>query len=358
MLLVLLTAASCSVVPRPPLGLRIEHLGAGAGGELQGVDTPSPRLSWLLPSAEATKGQGQVAFQALVTRVDHPAAAAPVVVWDSGRAASAATVATIAGPLAPHTQYRAVVCWTSSASADDLSAAAWSAWSAPFNFSTGPFVEADWAGTVWLDGSTRILKAGASQLRASFGLANPVAAARFHVAGAGWHRCWINGRAVSDLQLGHHTTSEARVLYDSFDVAALLVAGDNAIGCQLAQGWYGAKQGAGHSGARAVRLLLSVAHPDGTRSLAGSTNASAWSRTASPYTTAGVFEGVAYDQRMAIEGWGLPGYAPAAPLWQPVPEFNASGLGPLSSALHPPIRKTEAFPASVISRIARNGTTQ
>lgn len=83
--------------------------------------------------------------------------------------------------------------------------------------------------------------------------------------------------------------------------------------------------------------------------------ASGWLLTGSPYTTAGIFEGIAYDQRMAIVGWRLPGYTPAAPLWHPVAEFNASGLGPPSSALHPPIRKTEAFPASVI---ARSGGTQ
>ena len=371
---VALLAAVCSGDLPPPHGLRVEHLGAGAGGELLGVDTANPRLSWLLPGT--AKGQAQAAFQA---RVDHHvpgAAAAPVVVWDSGTAASATTVVTVAGPLAPNTHYQAVVRWLSTTSEATAAAATdpvWSAWSAPFNFSTGPFAEADWAGTVWLAGQAgrthslkdslkvgRMVAMGVSQLRASFVLTKPVATARLHVAGTGWHRCWINGQPVSDLQLGHHTTSEARVLYDSFDVTVLLVAGggnnNNAIGCQLAPGWYGASQGAQRSGAKAIRLLLSIVHPDGTRSFAGSTNASAWSWTASPYTTAGIFEGIVYDQRMAIEGWRLPGYTPAAPLWQPVSEFDASGLGPLSSALHQPIRKTEAFPATVIGQ--SEGATQ
>ena len=273
-----LIAAGCLGNLAPPLGLRIEHLGVGAAsGELLGVDTPSPRLSWLLPTA--TKGQTQAAFQARVTRVDHPAAAAPVVVWDSGTVASVITVVTVAGPLVTDTQYETVVRWANPSNGSDPAAAAdpaWSAWSTPFRFSTGPFAEADWAGTVWLDGSTGGM--AVSQLRASFGLSKPVAAARLHVAGTGWHRCWINDAPVSDLLLGHHTTSEARILYDSFDVAALLAPtggggrGDkNVIGCQLAAGWYGAKQGGGHTGARSIRLLLSVVHTDGTRSLGGTT---------------------------------------------------------------------------------------
>lgn len=349
----------------PPHGLRIEHRGASGGdgpqnSELLGVDTPSPRLSWLLPEAGATKGQSAAAFHARVTRFS---GAAPHVVWDSGIVTSTATVVTVAGPLAPDTRFEAVIRWSNATSA----AAGWSGWSTPFRFSTGLFGDKDWAGTIWLDGSTSSADSQApghlgmavSQLRTSFSLpAKPVVAARLYVASTGYNRCWINGEPVSDLQLGHHSTYEARVLYDSFDVAKLLgpaSSNGHVIGCQLAAGWYGAAQGPRHTGTRGVRLLLSVSHEDGTRSLAGTTNATSWLRTAAPYTTAGIFEGIVYDQRMAIHGWNLPSYTPAAPLWQPVAEFNASSLGALTSALHPPIRKTEAFPATVISTTQQSG---
>ena len=185
-----LLLSACSGELSPPLGLRIEHLGAGDGGELLGVDTASPRLSWLLPMC-GTKGQTGAAFQARVTRVDHPAAAVPVVVWDSGTVASAATVVTVAGPLATDTQYEAVVRWSNATSTSAAAtrgraaatspAAGWSAWSAPFRFSTAPFADVDWAGTVWLDGSTRGM--AVSQLRSSFSLAKPVAKAMLYTAG-------------------------------------------------------------------------------------------------------------------------------------------------------------------------------
>ena len=325
----------------PPLGLRVEHMG---GDGVLGVDTASPRLSWTLPlPAGQDRGRTPAAYHAQIAGV-----ASPAVVWDSGAVTSSSTMITVAASLAADTRYEARVRWR----ANDTG---WSPWASPLRFSTGLFGPGDWHSTVWLDGSTA--GEGVTQLRGTFAMGKPAAAARLYVAGTGYHRCWIDGRPVSDVQLGHHTTYEARVLYDTFDVTALLGAGGRTfvLACELAAGWYGITAGPGHgAGVRGIRLLLSVEHPDGTRTLAGSTDAGVWRRTDSPYRTAGIFSGIMYDQRMAIQGWRLPGYRPTAPLWQDVAEFDAGHLGPLTSALHPPIRTTEAFPASVV---ASNGTS-
>ena len=46
--------------------------------------------------------------------------------------------------------------------------------------------------------------------------------AHLHVAGLAYYKCWLNGVAVSDHELGHYTTFEQRILYDTWDVRGLV----------------------------------------------------------------------------------------------------------------------------------------
>lgn len=117
-------------------------------------------------------------------------------------------------------------------------------------------------------------------------------------------------------------------------------------------------------GVRVLRILLSVTHVDGAKSTIGSAPASVeWWIGPSPYTIAGIFEGVRYDQTVAasLTGWAQPGYSPSAPAWRRAVfhEPAVMAMGVLQSAMHPPIRKTESFPARfppVMSTTAANGS--
>ena len=132
----------------------------------------------------------------------------------------------------------------------------------------------DWAASSarWLDGSTPLSPMHGVQLRAAFDLRAADAAhirrARLSVAALAYYKCWINGQIVSDHELGHFTTFEQRVLFDTFDVTELLLphiaSGSapasastsatmsisspsastgsfevNAVGCALGSGWDG-----------------------------------------------------------------------------------------------------------------------
>ena len=147
---------------------------------------------------------------ALALSPGEPAAVA----WDSGGVESSDPVAYVGTHLAPDTAYSVVVMWW-----DDTDGV--SGWSDEVNFTSAWFAgsnENGWNSTQWLDGSVDKTKdggMGVSQARASFRLehSSAVAFARLYVATPGYCKCWVNGMAVSNLDvLGHHTTTEARIL--------------------------------------------------------------------------------------------------------------------------------------------------
>jgi alpha-L-rhamnosidase len=152
---------------------------------------------------------------------------------------------------------------------------------------------------------------------------------------------------VSDLMLGHYTTFEIRVLFDTFDVSAMLQPGtSNAIACTVANGWFGGADRMkmipnAKEGNKGFIAMLNVKQTNGIRSRVG-TNTANWTASLGPYDVAGVFEGVQYDAAKETTGWTLPNFAPTTP-WQQATAFNDtwdSAKTILNPALVPPLRRT------------------
>ena len=212
----------------------------------------------------------------------------------------------------------------------------------------------DWDGAEWLNASTPRNAMAGSQLRAVFALPEPkqqhqhqhhhqhqqrqhgaIRRAHLYVAGLAYYKCWLNGQPVSDHELGHFTTFERRVLYDTWSVGHLLnlpvVAGsktrggvptnnhndnnnnssggakNNALACSLASGFFGGyRTGRAATGVKGLLAKLSVVYDDGTKvsdAMVTSASSAEWSFALGPYTTAGVFESVEYDAALETVGY-------------------------------------------------------
>lgn len=151
----------------------------------------------------------------------------------------------------------------------------------------------------------------AQLLRRAFRLAAAPKRATLYLSAVGWAMAHINGRAVAarDVLNPGRTNFDARQDYTAHDVTAMLAAGANAIGIELAAGWQSVP---GHT--RSARALLSIVHADGTRSTVGT--GPDWNASvAGPIRAADIYHGMTFDARKEIDGWAAADFQPAAPQW-------------------------------------------
>jgi alpha-L-rhamnosidase len=163
------------------------------------------------------------------------------------------------------------------------------------------------------------------RLRRTFKLRGPVASARLYLCGQGVYEASINGRPVSDQVLGPTLSYFAkRMLYDTFDVTALLRQGDNVIGVWLAPGWFGdpvtwqrmpmpVKASDFPKPASTVLAQLEVRYADGSTETIGSDEH--WKASPSPLTPVRShwtycfgYSGEIYDGTRETPGWDAPGF--------------------------------------------------
>jgi alpha-L-rhamnosidase len=320
-LLAVILVVTCDAIPQPPFSLRIEHLPVERA---IGVDVQEPRFSWLLQHTR--RAEVQHAYQVFISGYKSSWS------WDSGKVASS-QIENVLLPgvaLLPDNEYVWRVKWWDSK--DTVSE-----WSSNATFTTGLFTKKDWDGAEWIGGNTT----SGVQLRTTFTLpaAASVKQARIFVVGVGYFKCELNGQLISDHELGHFTTIDQRVLYDTFDVSSssFALGAHNAIGCTLGDG---PLSGGGHVQlwkSKALLLKLSVLLSDGTRTSivssasegthaqqwwdtdgtqtnaaqlrststahSAATGGDRWVWTQGPYTKCAIFGGVSYDSRRETPGW-------------------------------------------------------
>ncbi len=181
----------------------------------------------------------------------------------------------------------------------------------------------------------------AVRLRRDFHLTRPVRSARLYATALGAYEAQINGRRVDDRRLAPESTDTAnRVLYQAYDVTALLRAGDNAIGVWVGDGWYGGKFSASSRfsfGPAPCRVLaqLEITYEDGARETIGT--GPGWSIGPSPIVSSGLYDGEVYDARLEQPGWADPGFK--GPGWRPA-EIVAAPSAAVEPQQCPPIRVT------------------
>ncbi len=299
---------------------KITHLICEYRSNPLGIDVQQPRLGWQMHTDRL--GARQTAYQiraaTTVEALDHAD------VWDSGRIESDQSVHVPYGGSPLHSRQRVywhVTVW------DETGAAVTSdpAW-----FEMGLLQASDWR-SQWIGAA---FSGGARStfpvpyLRKAFTLPAEVVSARLYVTALGVFECSINGQIVGDdVFAPGWTDARKRVQYLTYDVTALLQAGENVIGAVLGDGWavgyIGWLHRQNYTDRPQLLAQLEITRADGsTQTIVSDTS---WAYQFGAITHSDLIMGEAYDARREIPGWDTAG-------------FDASQWLPAVSFTHPDVR--------------------
>jgi hypothetical protein len=156
------------------------------------------------------------------------------------------------------------------------------------------------------------------QLRKTFTVQKPVKRATVFVAGLGHFDLFLNGAKVGNHFLDAGWTKyDKQALYVAFDITERLLAGENALGIMLGNGFYNIpferylKLIISH-GAPKMKLLLRIEYADGMTD--DITSDTSWKATESPVTFSSIYGGEDYDAGRFQTGWTSPKFNDAS--WQ------------------------------------------
>ena len=318
--------------PLSVAGLRCEYRANPLG-----IGAAKPRLSWQLRSG--ARGTVQTAYQIQVAR-DAASLGAGRTLWDTGRVASDRQlwVAYAGKALESSRRYHwRVRAWDGDGQP--------SAWSAPAWWETGLMSPGDWKAR-WIqaageeDGATL---QPPQLLRRAFRLAGRPRSARLYVTSLGLYELELNGLRVGDqLFTPGWTSYSKRLQYQTYDVTALLRAGDNVVAATLGDGWYRGylawrRNGNSYGGSLALLCQLRIEHADGRVELVSSDGA--WTSATGPIRSSDIYMGETYDARLERPGWSAPGYDDRD--FVPVRLARLPSPPSLVAPEAPPVRKIE-----------------
>jgi len=319
-----------------------------------GVDTPAPRLSWVINTA--TRGTRQTAWQILVASSPAALAKNQGDWWDSGQVNSDQSIQVVYGGkslAAGQNYFWKVRIWNQANQVSD--------WSQPARWTMGLLNAADWQAK-WIGFSTptnsvvTLPKSGSYPLqpapffRKTFTVGKAFKRATAFASALGAYELHLNGQPVdTDVLSPGWTDFNRRVHYFSYDVTAQLQRGDNVLGAILGDGWFAsylAFTGKRHyyGGDCRLRVQLQIEYQDGTRETIGSDDS--WKATTGPIREADLLMGCVYDARAELPGWDKTGFDDRN--WQPavVDDTVKANL-----VAHPgePIRRCEEISALKIT---------
>lgn len=300
-----------------------------------GIDITVPRFSWRMQTERA--GARQTAYRVLAASSPMLLQEGAADLWDSGVVASDQSVhVTYAGQKLSSRQriYWNVLVWDET---EQMSQGE-GAW-----FEMGLLKRRDWKAR-WIGGE---LVGGprstipAPYVRKAFALPGNVQSARLYITALGFYECSINGQVVSpDVFAPGWTDYNKRVQYTVYDVTALLQTGDNVIGAVLGDGWAVGHVGWSHRQKYVdrPRLLaqLELTLTDGT-SVTIVTDRS-WKHRVGPLLESDMQMGEAYDARLEMPGWDVPGFDDRR--WQRVEMFADNGAA-LAATNGPTVRRIQ-----------------
>ncbi len=189
-------------------------------------------------------------------------------------------------------------------------------------------------------------------LRHEFALTQPVRRAWLYASALGIYSATLNGRRVGDRYYAPGWTNYyRRVQYQCYDVTSLLKRGRNAIGAQLAPGWYcgniawfGPNQYGGDS--PAFFAELHVQYVDGSQQVVLSDGS--WKFAAGPVVQADNLDGETYDARREHPGWDHAGFNDVA--WQTAGIVTLPSRVQMVAQIDPPVRAIQVVPAEAVTQ--------
>ena len=281
-----------------------------------GIDVAAPRLSWTLNAAE--RGQTQRAYQVLVADSEIALAADQGTLWDSGRVESGQSAHVVyAGTPLPSGQR----CWWKVRVWDQADQT--TGYSQPALWQMGLLNPSDWQAQ-WISLDTgpenEMGMRPAPYLRRAFAADAPIARATLYAAAKGLYRLRLNGQAVSeDVLTPDWTDYHQRIIYNTYDVTALVQAGGNVVGAVLGDGWYCGYVGfhgqRDHYGDRPHLLAQLHLQLEDGRVVVVATDGQ-WRGSAGPILYSDMLMGEAYDAGREMPGWDTPGFDDAG--WRAV----------------------------------------
>ena len=309
-----------------------------------GIDSQSPRLSWLLN--DKRYGAKQIAYR-IITGTDSVLVASGVGTnWDSKRVESDKMLVTYDGNnLKPFTRYFwSIQVWDK----DEVPSIPVMA-----SFETGMMLKGNWKGS-WISDAQGIDTKPAPYFRKEYNVTRKVKSARAYIAVGGLYELYINGHKVGDHRLDPmYTRFDRRTLYVTYDVTKNLNNGSNAIGVLLGNGWYNHQSTAvwyfdkaPWRNRPAFCMDLRITYEDGTTETIITDDT--WKTTLSPVIFNSIYTGEHFDARLEQPGWNQPGFDDSH--WKRIYNRAAPSQNIVSQQLHP-IRNVEKIPAVSVNRI-------
>ncbi|OBT52801.1 hypothetical protein VE04_06928 [Pseudogymnoascus sp. 24MN13] len=174
--------------------------------------------------------------------------------------------------------------------------------------------------------------------------------ARLYITAFGVYEAHINGSRVGDHVLAPGWTSyHHRLAYQIFDVTALVKKGQNSIGADVGEGWYGGligiRGGQRFNYGKELALLAQLEITlDNGEVMVKHTDHS-WQCHTSAITNSEIYNGETYDMREEQYGWEMPGFDSTA--WASVKELPFTSASMIASDMAPTRVTEEVKPVSI-----------
>ncbi len=308
-----------------PTAPRFEH--RTDDGPVVGIGVATPRLSWVVPTADAEFRQSAYEVQATRGRGTDPETA--LVHSDQQ--------VLVPWPFAPLESRESASVRVRVAHAED-----WSEWGPPAVVEAGLLHSADWTARFVSPQDIGGLDMPAPVLRGTLNIPTDIVSARLYATAHGVYSATLNGRRVGDDVLAPGWTAyQHRLRYQAYDVTGHLKVGENFLEVLLGNGWYRGRLG--FTGRRAfygerLALLaqLEVTAADGSH-YALATDES-WCAYESRILSDDLYDGQRTDLR---DIGGSRRSSPVEPL--------ETDLTRLVAPEGPPVRITEVVPADSVT---------